>query len=500
VAGRVANDMTALNKTHAEWLENRGIEPTTAQQCGIYTGARQQTGEVTADESGNILVFPFRNNGDEVGAKYRAPGKKFWSKANCQKRFFNSDVLNEAALISGEEALLIVEGEIDCLSAIQAGYQWAVSVPNGAGGLGGGKVPENNNDIDPENDDAFSYVFDSWDQLKKIKRIILATDNDDPGQRLSSELVRRLGRVRCSFITFPAGCKDLNDILVKHGVDAVIHAIKSAKPFPVSGVHKFSDLPNELGFTPVSTGWPQLDEYLKVYNPALMVVTGFANEGKSTWTTQLVTQVAMANNWNIALASFEMKIKPYVTDHIGAVFLQKAREIWSPEDYRKASEFTERRFCFIAPEPDSESNHDIEWLLERAEAAVIRHGARIILVDPWNEIEHARHRDETMTEYTSRAIRQIKDFSRRFDVLFIIVAHPTKGARQKDAHDVSLYDISDSAAFANKADLGVVIARIGDLATENLTGVFIRKVRYQPLAGRLGVVELAFDRATGTFM
>jgi len=492
--------MTVINQKHAEWLVNRGIEPTTAELSGIYTGARRETGEVVPDDSGNILVFSFKQNGVEVGAKYRAPGKKFWSKPNCPKRFFNCDVLSEPKLISGEEALLIVEGEIDCISAIQAGYQWAVSVPNGAGGVGKGKVPENNNDIDPENDDAFSYIFDSWEQLKKIKRIILATDNDDPGQRLSSELVRRLGRVRCSFVTFPAGSKDLNDVLVKHGPDAVLNIIQSSKQFPVSGVHKFSDLPDELGFTPISTGWPQLDEYLKVYNPALMVVTGFANEGKSTWTTQLVTQVAAANNWNIALASFEMKIKPYVTDHIGAVFLQKARAFWSPEDYRKASEFTERRFCFIAPEPDSESNHDIEWLLERAEAAVIRHGARIILVDPWNEIEHARHRDETITEYTSRAIRQIKDFSRRFDVLFIIVAHPTKGARQKDAHDVTLYDISDSAAFANKADLGVVIARIGDLATENLTGVFIRKVRYQPLAGRLGVVELAFDRATGTFM
>lgn len=489
-----------INSKHAAWLTQRGIEPTTAELSGIYTGARQQSGEVTADETGNILVFSFRQNGVEVGAKYRAPGKKFWSKADCPKRFFNSDVLNEVDLIDGSEALVIVEGELDCVSLIQAGHRWAVSVPNGAGGVGRGKVPENSNDIDPENDDAFSYVFDAWDQLKKIKRIIIATDNDEPGKRLSSELVRRLGRVRCSSVSFPEGCKDFNDVLVKHGSDVVLQVIKNARPFPVSGVHKFSELPDELGFSPVSTGWSQLDEYLKVYHPALMVVTGFANEGKSTWTTQLVTQIAAANNWNIALASFEMKIKPHVTDHIGAVFLQKARAFWSPEDYRKACEFTERRFCFIAPEPDSESNHDIEWLLERAEAAVIRHGARIILVDPWNEIEHQRRRDETITEYTSRAIRQIKDFSRRFDVLFIIVAHPTKGAKQKEAHDVTLYDISDSAAFANKADLGVVIARIGDLTTENLTGVFIRKVRYQPLSGKLGVVELAYDQLTRTFM
>ena len=143
--------------------------------------------------------------------------------------------------------------------------------------------------------------------------------------------------------------------------------------------------------------------------------------------------------------------------------------------------------------------HDVGWLLERAEVAVIRHSAKAILIDPWNEIEHSRSAHETTTEYTNRAIREIKDFARRFDVLVIIVAHPTKGATQKSPEEVTLYDIADSAAFQNKADLGVVVARLGDPAVDTLTGVFVKKVRYQPVTGSIGSIEIDIDTTAGLF-
>jgi twinkle protein len=141
----------------------------------------------------------------------------------------------------------------------------------------------------------------------------------------------------------------------------------------------------------------------------------------------------------------------------------------------------------------------VSWLIEKAEVAVIRHGARVAVIDPWNEIEHSRRREESLTEYTNRALRELKDFGRRFDVLVIVVAHPTKSATNKSPEELTLYDVSDSAAFQNKADLGVIVARLGDLATDNLTGVFVRKVRYQPDTGTIGAIELTFDRAAGMF-
>jgi hypothetical protein len=72
-------------------------------------------------------------------------------------------------------------------------------------------------------------------------------------------------------------------------------------------------------------------------------------------------------------------------------------------------------------------------------------------------------------------LRDLKDFGRKFDLLIIIVADPIKAAITKNPEELTLYDVSDSAAFQNKSDLGVVIARLGDVTIDKLTGVFVRK-------------------------
>lgn len=495
-----------ISAAHQEWLENRGIGTQTSKALQIYSGARLGAGgAVVPSENGNILCFPFLENGHVVAEKYRAAGKRFWQRANPRKTFYNADILVEPALAAGDVALVITEGELDCAAVIEAGYRFVVSAPDGAPPARGSdgniiEVPEDANDVDPSKDEKFRFIFNNWQLLSRIKRIVLATDNDEPGRRLAAELVRRLGRVRCSFVVWPSDCKDFGEVLVKHGAAEVVRLVQSAKPYPVAGVYTLHDLPQEPDFVPVTTGWPALDHCLKLYHPALLVVTGRAGHGKSTWTQQLVANLATLHDWNIAIASFEMRIKPFVADALGAAYLGRGKHDWDHADRTDIDGWLERKFSFIAPEPDCERVHDVDWLIEKAEAAVIRHGARVLLVDPWNEIEHARRSNENQSDYCNRAVMALKNFGRRFDVLVIIVAHPTKIGASKDPSDLTLYDISDSAAFQNKADLGVVIACLGDPNTDSLTGIFIRKVRYQPDAGKLGAVELAFDKRSRIFL
>jgi twinkle protein len=521
VRSREANSMTAVNEKILGWLERRGISPELSIRMGIYSGARVSTGddqsEVVAREDGNIVVFPFIDGGKTVGEKYRAAGKRFWQRPNCRKTFFNADIMSDPALAAGEQALVITEGEIDCLSAIEAGYPFVVSVPDGAPPARdkNGKlieVPETTAGIDPESDEKYSFIPNNWDRLAPIKKIVLATDGDEPGRRLAAELVRRLGRVRCYFISYPETpvcddgnggtrpCKDFNEVLLNFGAAEIIRMIAAAQPYPVSGVYRLSNFPPEPEFRAVSSGWGRLDEFLMLYHPAFMVVTGFAGAGKSSWANQLVANLALNQHWGIAIASFEMRVRPYVTDVLASVRLSMPRHMWSFNDRERAGRWMEESFVFIAPDPDDdESTHDIEWLLSRAETAVIRHGVRVLLIDPWNEIEHVRNKDETTSDYTGRAIRLLKSFGRKFDCLVIVVAHPTKSGTEKGPDRVSLYDISDSAHFANKADLGVVIARKGDPQYDFTTSIMVKKVRYQPDAGRIGSIDVTFDPETRLF-
>ncbi len=495
----------AISLVHLEWFQTRGISEKTLELTGIYSGRHLQNGDsfvVEHNSEGEILCFPYLHKKEEINCKYRARGKKFYQKTGGTKTFWNVDVLEEPCLKDGSVSLVITEGEMDALSVIEAGLPYVVSVPDGAPPPIAGLLDDD--DIDAEHDIKYGYIRDNWDALKPIRKIIIATDADEPGKRLAEELVRRLNRVRCLFITYPEGCKDLNEVLLKYGKDAVIRTLVDAKPYAVSGLYTYDDLPPEPEFIPLTTGWGRLDAFLRPYYPAFMVVTGIAGSGKTTWVNQLVAQMSIQHGVAVAIASFEMRIKPFVSN----VLLNTHKLCGSPlED---PLQWLQNNFVFIAPEPcDDNNNFDVEWLLERARAAVIRHGIRILVVDPWNEIEHSLHRLENQSAYVGKALKAFKRFGKEFEVLVILVAHPSKsgaekaevyvkggGLDQTPVNKITLLDISDSAHFANKADLGVVIHRIEG---SNETNVYIRKVRNQPEAGRLGMVPLTYDEATRTF-
>lgn len=486
-----------INPQVLRWFEKRGINEETVVRTAIYSGLRQADGAVVEHAQGNVIAFPFIDGGQVVAEKYRAAGKKFFQKVGGQRTFWNADILDDPSLQDGHTPLIITEGELDALSVIEAGNPFVVSVPDGAPPARdfSGKlinVPETDADIDPLHDDKFSYVARNWERLKKIKKIIIATDNDEPGRRLAAELVRRLGRVRCYWVEYPEGCKDINDVLMNHGCAEIVKVLANAQPYPVSGLYRLSGFPEEPAFNPVSTGWGRLDEYAKLFYPSFMVITGFAGSGKTTFANQLAAHAAIRHGWSVAIASYEMRIRPFVIDTLRAAYLSKPKHFWTSGDLLSADDWIENQFVFIAPdmEDGSDDNADIDWLLERAAAAVIRHGIRLLVIDPWNEIEHCRRPGENLTEYTGRAIRALKKFGRRFDVAVIVVAHPTKSACDKTPDQVSLYDVSDSAHFANKADIGMVVARHPD---SEITSIFVRKVRYQPETGKLGSIEVAFD-------
>lgn len=474
-----------LSQEHLKWFEERKISKKTLELTGVYSAQHLQNGEHEPSLNGRILSFPYFKEKKILNIKYRKPGKVFYTSKG-ELIFWNHDVIMDPDVQSGVNPLVITEGEIDALSFIEAGYPFVVSVPNGA------PPPRKNpsEDVDPTRDTAFSYIFKSWEELKSIKCIIIATDNDEPGKRLAEELVRRFDRIRCKFVTYPEGCKDANDILVKFDHSALLGVLRGAKPYPVSGIYTFSELPPEPELRPVTTGWGRLD--LKLFYPAFMAITGKAGSGKSTWTNQMVAQLAYLHEWPIAIASYEMRIKPFITRTLEATYRfmggTGSAERWI-NDY----------FVFIAPEPSSDTDvFDIDWLIERAITAVVRHGIRVLLIDPWNEIDHAAKRNENGNDYTGRAIRALKRFGREHEVLVIVVAHPNKWAvTNKEGDKINLYDISDTSHFANKADFGVTVSRIEGSLQSN---VIVTKVRYEPDTGMKGSnMMISYDPISRTF-
>jgi twinkle protein len=471
-------------------VEGRGISAETAARCNLYTASPVEGG-VAPDPNGNIVVFPFLEHGAVVAEKYRAPGKRFWQKAGGRRTFWNSDALDDPALETGRQALVITEGEIDALTAIDCGFPLTVSVPDGAPAVRDGERPDALPTIEPgaEQTGKFEFLWNNRDRLKRTKRFIVAVDSDPPGQRLAAELVRRLSAARCHFVEYPEGCKDLNDVLMKHGRDAVARVLNEAKPYPVRGIYHLSDYPQQPPLRVYGTGWPTIDKHLKLFTGEFMVVTGVPSHGKSTFVLNMLVNMAQSHGWRSAVFSPEMRTVPHLRD--------KLRRIISGQYQTKDTfpdEFIEDAFVFIDSDPTGQSDDDdfdLNWIIDKATDAVLRDGVRVLLIDPWNEVEHAKRRDETMAEYIGRGIRALKRFARQYDVAVIVIAHPTKDVNDKGKIRVpTLYDVDGSAHWFNKADHGVCIHRADAYAHE--ASIFIQKVRFDE-SGEKGEVRMKFD-------
>lgn len=478
-------------------IEGRGLDPEVVVKLGIHT-ARSVDGEVIPDAGGNVIVFPYFENGTVVAEKYRAAGKRFWQKAGGKKTFYNADILDDPALESGAAALCIFEGELDCVAALSCGFPFSVSVPDGAPPATDPSKPTE--PIDPASDahGKFEYLWNCRDKLKRIKRFIIAVDNDGPGKRLAAELVRRLMASRCYFVTYPDGCKDLNDVLMQYGAEAVSAVLNGAQPYPVKGVYTLADYPDAPQIATYGTGWPIVDTLFQMFAPSFTVISGLPGSGKSTWLTNLLINMAEMHGWKSAVFSPEMPIVPHLRDKMRRIAGRAPVDQMDKHRLANVDRWIGGNFVFIDHDTQSDDEDiTLEWILERAADAVLRHGVRVLVIDPWNEVEHAKDQRESMTEYVNRALRQLKKFGQRYGLAVFVVAHPTKDvAKDGKSRVPTLYDIADSSAWFNKPDLGIIIDRPN--ADSDETMIYVKKVRFEG-TGEKGAIKMKFDRETSRY-
>jgi twinkle protein len=529
-----------ISEKHRRGIEARSLSLETAVAMGAYSAKRfwdssKEETRFEPDIEGDVLCLPLIEHDEEVNTKYRWSQdgeRRFMQRKGAQKTVYNANVLLKeesiAELAAGTADLIWTEGEFDCWASIESGYAHSISVPDGAPPARdkNGKlieVPDNAKDIDPEDDDKFSFMARLMPYLQRVKTHIIAVDGDEPGQRLAKELVRRLGAARCRWVQYPndhvvpvkgkrgelRAPKDLNEVKQYLGVEAVKFMLDNSKEWPIKHLYRLSDYPEQDLPTMCEPGISrELDEMMKIYEGQFIVGTGVPNIGKSRFFNQLFVQMAKVHKWPITMFSGESDVKPFLARDLKTMFLAKQPKDWSREDNQRATAFVERYFTFIDYDPmTSEGQIDLDTVLEMAATAVFRYGTKLLAIDPWNEMEHVRPHGQTLTEYVGNSIRKIKRFGKSYGCAVCVVAHPAK--LLDTTTTPGLYHISDSAHWANKADLGVVLD-VGSFTDEDgknkkvdpedsLRDVYIKKVRFKTIAGMTGVVPVALDPKTGVF-
>jgi twinkle protein len=470
------SELNDLSDSQVEWfLENRSISRDTLTRCGVVSSERY----IGSNESVSVVGFPYANGHGLEAVKWRDKAKRF-SQSGAARTLWR---INE---FTGGD-LVVAEGEIDAMSFEEVGVA-ATSVPNGAPSSQSSNYGRK-----------FSYLWHSRDKIAAADRIILATDSDDPGNFLAEEIARRVGKARCWRVKYPSDCKDANDVLTRHGKEALVRCLDDATPWPISGLRtakEFGESVTRIYEDGVAktygSGVEELDSIFRVGPQTLTIVTGVPGSGKSTLITWLMAMLSSKYGFRFAVFSAEMPTQIHILQ-LCSVYMQKPYEgpgRMSREELDRAIEWVDRNFVFI---DDDESN--IDSVLDRAYAAVLRLGVRGLVIDPYNFLT-TDSSDDNSSGSISKMLVRLKRFSSDHDLSTFLVAHPAKMYKEGGKYPTpGGYSISGSAAFFNVADSGITVGR-GE--SKGVSVVTCWKSRF-PWLGETGSALLRFDQSKSSF-
>lgn len=454
-----------LNERIIAYSKSRGISEETLKKFMVY-GKEEYMPQTSKKE--RCICFPYIRNSEILNIKFRDGNKNFRMVKDAELIFYGMQTLNE------KHCAIITEGEWDALAAYEAGFgnhydlepdadgvivehelgRWGVlSVPNGAS-RGSQKL---------------EYIDNCSDWLKDIDEFIIATDNDEAGQELRDELVRRLGVEKCRFVNYPTqevvetknglkrACKDLNEVLLYFGKDIVVKTLLSSELPPVEGIQYLSDIfPTMLEnfrkgiqLAP-TTRFKAVDEYFRWKKGDVNLFSGYANYGKTTFVIQLMLIKSIYDGWKWAIFSPENYPANDFYDDIVEMYSGKWLNRMTENEYVEACDFIDKHFFYVYPEHD----HDINSIHDKFRYLVLKKGIDGVLIDPFNQLDKSQKPYERDDQYLSEVLKDIKRFALMNAVCYNIVAHPKNPTyeKNKELPPVGMYDLAGGAMWGNKSD------------------------------------------------
>lgn len=457
---------TELPEKVVEWFSSRNISQKVLIEMKVTYGTEfmPQTGKEE-----RVIKFNYFREGQLINTKFRDGSKNFKMVKDAELIFYNLDGITQA------EEIIIVEGEIDALTLIQLGHTNCVSVPNGA------SKGVNN----------MQYLENCYQYFESVKSVVIATDNDEPGNSLANELARRIGVEKC-VRGIPGEYKDVNEMYCKSG-----NVSLELTPFPIEGIFSIDDHWGDLLLL-IKNGFPKgwkprgtLGNKLSFHPGYTTIITGIPGHGKSEIIDQICLQLSL--DYDLRGAYFTPENRPTEMHILKIVEKLIGKSAWRTEAplLEKAKVFLDERYFWMYPV----DGYNLDNILEKARQSVLKYGINWFVIDPWNKLEHQYSDSET--KHISESLDKISNFNHRNKTHCFIVAHPVKMKTDNDGKYIvpGLYDISGSANFYNKADIGLTMYK----EAEGENTLFIQKVKFKYWGDGVGSIPLNWDKANGRY-
>ena len=474
------NNKTQLSDGLVKWFQGRGISQKTLVDFKI---TEQIEFIPAAEKEVNCIGFNYFRKNELINTKFRDGKKRFKMVKDAELIFYNYDRINK-------DCIVIVEGEIDCLAFYEAGITSVLSVPNGA-------TKSENQKLD--------YLDNCYEIFEDCKQVILATDNDEAGNYLRTELARRIGLERCFKVDF-GECKDANEYLLKYGSVKLSQVLEEENliDYPIEGIVPLYELKQgsthlfENGLKKGDLcGIKEFDDLLSFEKGYETTITGIPNHGKSDWLDFMILKLAVNKDWKFGIFSPENHPVQLHVSKLAAKLVGKwySKNYMSYSEKAQAEDFIFEHFHFIRPDNEM---YSLENILDRAKQLVLQHGINGLVIDPYNRLEHQIPNGMSETNYISRQFDMIDAFKKKYNVHVFLVAHPTKvrvDPSTKKMEIPNLYSIAGSANFFNKSDNGITVYRNFDTG---ITDIYVQKIKFSHW-GKHGFTSMIWNKENGRY-
>lgn len=442
--------LSLTNEAIKYLTENRSLSLKTLQAYKISCNYRGEISVPFFDDQGKLWLIKNRSANGGMLKRQRIEENKSITEYEVK----TDSVPGGKPILLGSHlphngTIYICYGDYDALSLYEAGVHGACSMPFGDRGT--------------------NWIDKQWDWLQTAQTIIFCPDYDENPKVQAhlmaklEEISKRLGKHRCFLVPEHAmlACKDMNELLVEHGKEAIVSALSLIIPVPEPGLSRLIDYRNSPIVPGTPIGIPETDKATGGHGGSqLIILSGDNNAGK---TTEVLNMIANFVDAGERCFFWSGEQKP---DKIRWWFEQIVAGPHNLES--KISQNTGREYWYADPKKVTAIRQwyankvfvydkrgiDPEQFFSVAELAVRRYGVTKIFIDNLMAFTGG---EENYYQAQGAFAESCKNFAEDWDVNVLLVAHNKKSDDFPDKDSVE-----GSKKVTNWADLVYQLIRVNE--------------------------------------
>lgn len=466
-------------------IPTRGLVTATCERYGYKVG--RYTGylgkEFLEDELVHIANYIVNNV--PIAQKLRNRNKLFTIKGDASKMGLYGQWLYEP---NQNTSIIIVEGEIDCLSVSQVmGKNWAVvSVPNGASS-------------------ACKEIQKQMEYLLGFGTVLLGFDADEAGAKATEQCLALFEPSTVKTISWPD--KDPNNSLVSGKAHDIVEAINNAKGHKPVSIIQANDILDQILTKPslgISWPWPTMTQATYGIHPKCIYTIG-AGSGIGKTEVLLNLMCHLIEKENVPVGAMFLESSPQeIYLRTAGYFLGKRLHIpgavgWDSEEIKTCiNKFNDKLFLYSI---DKAGEKGSTWAVvkDKIKYMVKGLGVKHIILDHLTAL--ACHMKDERKELDA-CMSELGNLVHSLDCTIFLVSHlskPVDGKGYEEGRIVTAnaFRGSQSIQYWSAFMLGLERNKLSENPAERLlTQVRVLKDRFSGEADGL-TFYLKYDMITG---